>query len=62
MIRHAHGSVGSWLTSGVYVDGERLEGELRPWSRVLLAAKYRELNAVIQEMEAAVVVGAGLPA
>lgn len=62
MIRDSGGSVGSWLTSGVYVDGERMEGELRPWSRVLLAAKYRELNAVIQEMEAAVVVGAGLPA
>lgn len=62
IIRDAGGSVGSWLTSGVYVDGERMEGELRPWSRVLLAAKYRELNAVIQEMEAAVVVGAGLPA
>lgn len=61
MIRAAGGSIGSWLTSGVYVDGERLEGELRPWSRVLLAAKYNELDVVVQEMEAAVVVGAGLP-
>ncbi|CAN5801628.1 hypothetical protein BH20CHL1_BH20CHL1_02490 [soil metagenome] len=62
MIRDSGGSVGSWLTSGVYVDGERMEGELRPWSRVLLAAKYRELDVVIQEMEATMVVGAGLPA
>ncbi len=61
IIRDSGGSVASWLTSGVYVDGERMEGELRPWSRVLLAAKYGELNAVIQEMEAAMVVGAGLP-
>lgn len=61
IVRAANGSIGAWLTSGVYVDGERLEGELRPWSRVLLAAKYGELDVVIQEMEAAVVVGAGLP-
>lgn len=60
-MRAANGSIGAWLTSGVYVDGEKLEGELRPWSRVLLAAKYGELDVVIQEMEAAVVVGAGLP-
>lgn len=62
MVRAASGSVASWLTSGVYVDGERMEGELRPWSRVLLAARYQELDVVIQEMEAAMVVGAGLPA
>ena len=61
ILRAAGGSVASWVSSGVYVDGERLEGELRPWSRVLLAARYGELDAVIQELEAAVVVGAGLP-
>ncbi len=61
MIRAAGGSVGTWISSGVYVDGEQLKGELGPWSRVLLAAKYGELDAVIQELEAAVVVGAGLP-
>ena len=54
-------SVATWITSGVYVDGEQMEGELRPWSRVLLAAKYGELDAVVQELEAAIVVGAGLP-
>lgn len=62
IIRTAGCTVGSWISSGVYVDGEQLKGELGPWSRVLLAAKYGELDAVIQELEAAVVVGAGLPA
>lgn len=61
MIRNTRRSVATWISSGVYVDGEQMEGELRPWSRVLLAAKYGELDAVIQELEAAVVVGAGLP-
>lgn len=61
IIRLSGASVGTWISSGVYVDGEQMEGELRPWSRVLLASKYGELNAVVQELEAAVVVGAGLP-
>ncbi len=61
IVRAAGCTVGSWISSGVYVDGEQLKGELGPWSRVLLAAKYGELDAVIQELEAAVVVGAGLP-
>ena len=62
IIAASGGSVAAWITSGVYLDGQRLEGELRPWSRVLLAAKYGEIDVVIQELEAAVVVGAGLPA
>jgi cyanophycin synthetase len=61
IVQAAGRSVASWISTGVYVDGEQMEGELRPWSRVLLAAKYGELDAVIQELEAAVVVGAGLP-
>lgn len=61
IVQAAGKSVATWISSGVYVDGEQMEGELRPWSRVLLAAKYGELDAVIQELEAAVVVGAGLP-
>jgi cyanophycin synthetase len=61
IMRASGASVANWISSGVYVDGERLEGELRPWSRVLLAAKYGEIDAVIQELEAAVVVGAGIP-
>ncbi|MCO5175566.1 MAG: hypothetical protein M9890_01130 [Thermomicrobiales bacterium] len=50
-----------WLSSGVYVDGELQEGELGPWSRVLLAARYGELRVVLQEMTAETVIGAGLP-
>jgi cyanophycin synthetase len=51
----------SWLSTGVYVDGERQEGELGPWSRVVLAARHGEIDVAIQEMNAATVVGAGLP-
>lgn len=51
----------SWLSSGVYVEDERQEGELGPWSRVVLAARHGEIDVAIQEMNAATVVGAGLP-
>ncbi|HUG16491.1 MAG TPA: Mur ligase family protein [Thermomicrobiales bacterium] len=51
----------SWLSSGVYVDGQLQEGELGPWSKVVLAARYGELDVVIQELNAATVIGAGLP-
>lgn len=61
MLRESGKSVGSWLSSGVYVDDERLEGELHAWERVLLAARFNELDAVIQELEASVTVAAGLP-
>ena len=50
-----------WLSSGVYVDGDLQDGELGPWSRVLLAARYGELRVVMQEMTAETVIGAGLP-
>jgi cyanophycin synthetase len=52
----------SWLSTGVYVEDERQEGELGPWSRVVLAARHGEIDVAIQEMNAATVVGAGLPA
>lgn len=55
-------SVGSWLSSGVYVDGVAQPGELGPWKRVVMAARYGELDLVLQEMTASTVVGAGLPA
>ena len=55
-------SIGSWLSSGVYVDGVVQPGELGPWKRVVLAARYGELDLVLQEMTASTVVGAGLPA
>lgn len=51
----------SWLSSGVYVDGSIQEGELGPWSKVVLAARYGELDIVLQELNAATVIGAGLP-
>lgn len=51
----------AWLSSGVYVDGQLQEGELGPWSRVLLAARHGELRVVLQEMPAETVIAAGLP-
>ncbi|MGH9175809.1 MAG: hypothetical protein ACRD1H_15700, partial [Vicinamibacterales bacterium] len=51
----------SWLSSGVYVDEQLQDGELGPWSRVVLAARHREIAVAIQEMNAATVVAAGLP-
>jgi cyanophycin synthetase len=55
-------STGSWLSSGVYVDGVAQPGELAPWKRVVTAARLGELDLVLQEMAASTVVGAGLPA
>ncbi len=61
LLRAAGIPTASWLSSGVYVDDERQEGELGPWSRVVLAARHGEIDVAIQEMNAATVVGAGLP-
>lgn len=61
ILRTAKMPVASWLSSGVYVDDERQDGELGPWSRVVLAARHGEVDVAIQEMNAATVVGAGLP-
>lgn len=52
---------GSWLSSGVYVQGELEDGELGPWSRIVLAARHREIDVAIQELVSETVVGAGLP-
>lgn len=62
ILRTAKRPAASWLSSGVYVEYERQEGELRPWSRVVMAARHGEIDVAIQEMNAATVVGAGLPA
>lgn len=51
----------AWLSSGVYVDGNVQDGELGPWSRVVLAARHGEIDVALHEMNAATVVGAGLP-
>lgn len=61
ILRAARMPSASWLSSGVYVEEERQEGELGPWSRVVLAARHGEIDVAIQEMNAATVVGAGLP-
>lgn len=61
ILRTAHMPAASWLSSGVYIEAERQEGELGPWSRVVLAARHGEIDVAIQEMNAATVVGAGLP-
>ena len=61
IIRSSGKSVGMWLSSGVYADGERLSGELGPWQRVMLAARHGELDIAIQELDAATVVAIGLP-
>jgi cyanophycin synthetase len=51
----------SWLSGGVYVDGVVQDGELGPWSRVVLAARHREIDVAIQEMDPSTVIAAGLP-
>ncbi len=61
MLKSSNIPVASWLSTGVYVDDVRQEGELGPWSRVVLAARHGEIDVAIQEMTAATVVGAGLP-
>lgn len=54
-------SHGAWLSSGVYVQGELEHGELGPWSRVVLAARYSEIDVAVQELVPETVVAAGLP-
>ena len=61
ILKAAGMSSASWLSTGVYVEDDRQEGELGPWSRVVLAARHGEIDVAIQEMNAATVVGAGLP-
>lgn len=61
IFEHSGWPTAAWLSSGVYVDGDLQEGELGPWSRVLLAARHGELRVVVQEMAAETVIAAGLP-
>lgn len=60
-LRTAGQLVGIWSSTGVYVDGRRLEGELGPWSRVLEATQSGELDVAVQELETPLVTGVGLP-
>ncbi|MDW8059038.1 MAG: hypothetical protein RMK01_03095 [Thermomicrobium sp.] len=50
-----------WCSSGVYVNEQRLEGELQPWAAVVRALVAGELALGIQELEAPVVATVGLP-
>ncbi len=53
--------VGLWTTSGVFMNGEHLVGELGPWSDVVSNLARGELDVAIQELEDPVVTGVGLP-
>ena len=53
--------VGLWTTSGVFMNGQHLVGELGPWADVMSALAQGELDVAIQELEDPVVTGVGLP-
>lgn len=53
--------VGLWTTTGVYMNGEHLVGELGPWSDVVSGLARGDLDVAIQELEDPVVTGVGLP-
>lgn len=53
--------VGLWTTTGVFMDGQHLVGELGPWSEVMTSLSKGELDVAIQELETSVVTGVGLP-
>jgi cyanophycin synthetase len=61
ILRDAGHVVGSWLSSGVYINSARLQGEMGPWAEVVRDARSGALDLVLQEMDAATVVAAGLP-
>ncbi len=54
-------SVGLWCSTGVYVRGERRDGELGPWSQVLEMVATGALDVAIQELETTMVTAVGLP-
>ncbi|MEX2426049.1 MAG: hypothetical protein WD401_04720 [Thermomicrobiaceae bacterium] len=53
--------VGLWTTSGVFMNGQHLVGELGPWSEVIGGLARGELDVAVQELEDSVVTGVGLP-
>jgi cyanophycin synthetase len=53
--------VGLWTTSGVFMNGEHLVGELGPWSDVMSGLARGDLDVAIQELEDPVITGVGLP-
>ncbi len=61
MARARQLATGLWCTSGVFINGHRLEGELHPWTVIVRALAAGELDLAIQELEAPVVASVGLP-
>lgn len=61
MLREAGCLVGLWSSTGVYLDGDRQQGELGPWSRVLDAARKGTIDVAVQELETPLVTSVGLP-
>lgn len=53
--------IGLWTTSGVFMNGEHMVGELGPWSNVVSSLARGELDVAIQELEDPVVTGVGIP-
>lgn len=61
ILRAAGLSVGCWNSAGVFLDDVQQEGELQPWSRLLLASRHGEVDVLVQELPSSTVVAAGLP-
>lgn len=61
MLQSAGRSVALWSSTGVYVNGERQEGELGPWGRALEALQAGQLDVAVQELETSTVTSVGLP-
>ncbi len=61
ILRAAGQSVGVWSSTGVYVNDQRLPGELGPWTQVLDDARTGKLDVALQELETPLVTGVGLP-
>lgn len=53
--------LGIWSSTGVFVDGHQLPGELQAWAAVVQAVMQGELALAIQELDTAVVASVGLP-
>lgn len=61
MLTAAGQSSGVWSSTGVYVNRERQDGELRPWSAVLRDLTHGKLDFAVQELETTLVTSVGLP-
>jgi cyanophycin synthetase len=61
ILREAGCALGAWLSTGVYINGERQPGELGPWAQIANLLRSNQLDAGLQELEAATVLAAGLP-